>query len=386
MERFDFIVIGAGIAGASVAAELASDHAVLLVEAEAQPGYHSTGRSAALYSELYGPPPVRALTRASRDFFFDPPSGFSDDPLVLPRGTLFIETHAQAGALDKYVSGQDDAALSVRIDGQQACAMCPVLKQGTVIGAIHEPGACDIDVHALHQGYLRQFRKLGGQLLLSATTDAIVRDNGNWIITTQNTTASAPVLINAAGAWADEVAVMAGAAPIGLSAMRRTAIIVDPPEGKSIADWPMVIDVDEQFYFKPDAGKILMSPADETLSAPCDAQAEEWDIAVAIDRVMAVADIPVRRVPHSWAGLRTFTPDRIPAVGFDDVAEGFFWLAGQGGYGVQTAPALSRFAALLASSAETPCTVLDGGINTSTFCPSRFRPTLRGIGGLNGSN
>lgn len=366
----DVIVIGAGIAGVSIAAELSTHQNVLLLEAESQPGYHSTGRSAALFSEIYGPPVVRALSRASRDFLRSPPVGFSDTPLLTARGTLFVATHEQLTVLAEFSTSEGIAGQAELIDAEKACALCPSLREEVIAGALYEPGACDIEVANLHQGYLRVLRANGGLCRTNARVDLLERSTGSWIVTVADgTSCSAPIVVNAAGAWADVVAGLAGVRPVGLQPMRRTAVLVDPPTDSAIANWPMVIDIEEGFYFKPDAGKILMSPADETLSEPCDVQPEEWDIAVAVDRVMAVANMDVRRVSHSWAGLRTFAPDRLPVVGFDPLCEGFFWLAGQGGYGVQTAPGLATLASALLTGGDISA---EDRQLASTLSPDRF--------------
>jgi D-arginine dehydrogenase len=370
LAHYDVIVIGAGIAGTSVAAELSANCKVLLMEAEAQPGFHATGRSAALFSELYGPPAIRALSRASRDFLFHPPAGFTEVPLLKARGTLFVATHDQLDALEKL--SQSETVLASAIGAARACALCPILRDDVIAGAVYEPGACDIDVSALHLGYLRQFRAASGTASLASPVTSINYVSGAWRVAAGREDHNAAIIVNAGGAWADEIAMLGGVMPLGLSPLRRTAVLVDPPADQDSAHWPMVIDIDEQFYFKPDAGKLLLSPADETPSPPCDAQPDEWDIAVAVDRVTAVADINVRRVSHSWAGLRTFAPDRLPIVGFDTNADGFFWLAGQGGYGVQTAPALGKFAAALIHGSGNQRLSDDSDLTTDKLSPQRF--------------
>lgn len=368
--HYDVIVIGAGIAGASIAAELSAQQNVLLLEAENQPGYHSTGRSAALFSEIYGPPIVRALSRASRDFLRSPPTGFSDTPLLTARGALFVATHEQRAALAEFSTSDGVVGQAVLIDVEKACALCPSLRQDVIADALYEPGACDIEVASLHYGYLRRLRANGGLCRTNARVGALERTDGSWTVTAADgTSCTAPVVVNAAGAWADVVACLGGVKPVGLQPMRRTAVLVNPPNDTAIAHWPMVIDIEEGFYFKPDAGKILLSPADQTPSEPCDAQPEEWDIAVAVDRVVAVANIDVHRVSHSWAGLRTFAPDRLPVVGFDPLYTGFFWLAGQGGYGVQTAPGLAKLASALITGAD--ISVEDRQL-ASALSPDRF--------------
>ncbi len=368
----DFLVIGAGIAGASVAAELATDQSVLLLEAESQPGFHATGRSAALFIEMYGNRVIRALTRASRSALFEPPADFTEAPLTRQRGGLYVASDGQQGRLDAFAEQEDVRPFARKLDAAAALALCPILRPDYVVAGLLDPIAADIDAHALHYGYLRQFRRRRGTLLTTRRVDAVSRTNGRWRVQAGDARFDAAIIINAAGAWSDLVAGLAGAAPLGLDPLRRTALLVDPPPGQAIESWPMVIDIDEQFYFKPDAGRLLLSPADETPSVPCDAQPEEWDIALAVDRVSAAAGIAVRSVRRAWAGLRTFAPDRSPVVGFDPLVPGFFWLAGQGGYGLQTAPAMARVAAALACGRPIPADIADFGVEAASLSPARF--------------
>jgi len=374
MTACDFVVIGAGIAGASVAAELSEKHSVCLLEAEAQPGYHSTGRSAALFSEMYGNRVVRSLSRASRRQMFEPSPTFASRPWTTPRGALFIANHEQVGQLRDMAEQEDVRRLTQELNAAATRALCPVLRSDYVVAGLHEPNACDIDVHGLHQAYLRQLRERGGHLMRSRRVDAISRSAGAWVVRADQETFVSPVLINAAGAWADQIALLASVAPLGLRPLRRTAILVDAPVGHSISAWPLVIAADESFYFKPDAGRLLLSPADETLVDPGDAQPDEWDIAVAVDRVTAATDLEVRQIRHRWAGLRTFAADRTPVVGFDPAAPGFFWLAGQGGYGVQTAPALALVAAALACERTIPQAIADFGVEAADMMRRRLQP------------
>ena len=350
MSACDFLVCGAGIAGASIAAELAASASVVVAEREDFAGYHTTGRSAALYVASYGNATIRALTAASRPFFDAPPSGFAEHPLLTPRGCLHVGNAAQADQLDALAAELASTGVAVsRISGEAACAMVEVLRSDVVAGGVHEPGAADIDVAALHGGYLRLARKRGARIALNAGIAALERSAGGWRAQLANGEAlDARVLINAAGAWGDELAALAGVASVGLTPCRRTAMILEAPANAEIAGWPAVIDIDEGFYFKPDAGRILASPADETPSVPTDAAPEELDIALCIDRLQAVADIPVRRVIRAWAGLRTFAPDRTPVIGYAPGRPDFFWYAGQGGYGMQIAPAAARLGAALA--------------------------------------
>ncbi len=371
--EYDVLIIGAGMAGASVAAQLAVNRRVLLIEREGQPGYHSTGRSAALFSAIYGSEPVRALSRASRDYLFAPAAQFIDTPLVKQRGALYIATPEQRERLAAFARLPDVAPGVRPITREAALALCPMLRPEQLDSAVLEPDAADVDVHGLHQGYLRQVRERGGELITDRDVQALEHKGGRWILTAGGETFAAPIVVNAAGAWADRVAALAGVAPIGLQPMRRTAVLVDPPQGMTIDEWPMVIDTDEQFYFKPDAGLLLLSPADETPMDPCDVQPDEWDVAVAVERVEAATTLQVRRVKHKWAGLRSFVADRTPVAGYDPDASGFFWLAGQGGYGIQTAPALARTAAALVLDHPVPAALAAHGVNAADLSPSRLR-------------
>lgn len=372
--QYDFIVVGAGIAGASIAYELAATARVLLLEQEEQPGYHATGRSAALFTETYGNETVRGLTRASRAFFMAPPEGFASYPLATPRGVLHIGRADQKAALDRLYRETSARVQSVvQQDAAFASSQVPVLRSDYVSGCVWEPDAMDIDVHALHQGFLKGFRQRGGQMILSAEARSIERRDRGWIIATAQDRFEGGVVVNAAGAWADRVAAMAGVAPVGLVPKRRTALLFSPPAGVHAERWPLVIDADETFYFKPDAGNILASPADETPSEPCDAQPEEWDVAVALDHVERSTTLRPQSISHRWAGLRTFASDKTPVIGFDRGAEGFFWLAGQGGYGVQCSPALARSAAALLRGQDIPADIAAEDVTCAALAPDRFR-------------
>lgn len=362
--RFDCIVIGAGIAGASVAAELAAQCRVLLLERERQPGYHTTGRSAALFTAAYGPPVIRALTRASRRFFDDPQSAFLDHPLLLPRGAVFVARPDQAEALETMQQMLGDAV--VHLDSAALADRMPLLRDGYATAGLWDRDAADIDVHGLHQHYLKTLRARGGELRTGQRLDALSHD-GEWRVDTRDDVLVAPIVVNAAGAWGDEIAEMAGLMPAGLVPKRRTALTVDAPGGADTTLWPMTIDVDEHFYLKPDAGKLLISPADATPSPPCDAQPDEMDIALCIDRIERAFDLAVRRIESKWAGLRTFLPDGSPMAGFDPDASGFFWLVGQGGYGIQSAPALARASAALIMDREIPADIADQGVSADAL-------------------
>ncbi|WP_394762090.1 NAD(P)/FAD-dependent oxidoreductase [Phenylobacterium sp.] len=369
---FDFLIIGSGIAGAGAAYELADGARVLLLEREDAHGHHTTGRSAALYSEAYGNAVIRGLTRASRPFFEAPPPGFAAHALLTPRGCLYVGRPDQAQALAALLAAEPDALAP--LTREAVLALVPALRPDYVGSGLLEAGAMDADVEALHQGFLRGARARGAQVRLSAEVLAIVHGAGAFAVRlASGETVEAAVVVNAAGAWADRVAALADVRPVGLQPMRRTAVIVEAPDGLDVRGWPMVIDADEAFYFKPDAGRLLASPADETPSEPCDAWADDMDVAVCIDRIQAAADLPVRRVVRSWAGLRSFVADRSPVIGFDDRVPGFFWLAGQGGYGVQTAPAAARAAAALARRQAIPADIVAQGVTAEHLSPARLR-------------
>lgn len=369
MESFDVIVIGAGIAGASVAAELAATARVALLERESQPGYHTTGRSAALYTTTYGPPVIRGLTRASGPTFHAPPDDEIPHPLLHPRGLLFIARADEADALQAMEDELRGAA--TRVQSDEARALMPLLREDYLHAALHDPTASDIDVDALHRLYLRRLTAAGGVLHNDAEVSALERDGEDWRVETRRGPMRAPVVVNAAGAWADALAGMAGAAPVGLTPKRRTALLVAPPDGMSPGDWPMVVDVNEAFYAKPDAGKLLLSPADETPSPACDAQPEELDVAICVDRIQTAFDLPVPRIEHKWAGLRSFVADKVPVAGYAPDAPGFFWLAGQGGYGIQSAPALARTAAALVLERPVPDDIAAEGVTADALSPAR---------------
>jgi D-arginine dehydrogenase len=373
MDSYDFIVIGVGMAGASAGYFLAKHGRVLLLERESQPAYHSTGRSAALYSETYGNAAIRALTTGGRPFFTAPPDGFTDHDILTPRGALFIGRADQAAALDRTAAETSALVASVRrIDGEEARRIVPALKPDYVAGGVFEPDAMDMDVHALHQGFLRGLRARGGEVRTDAEVTGLVRESGAWTVRSKAGTAQAPVVVNAAGAWCDQVAGMAGAAPVGLVPKRRTAILFDPPAGMESGGWPLCVDVDETFYFKPDAGKLLGSPADETPVEPCDVQPDEMDIAIAVDRIQTAADLDIRRIDHRWAGLRSFVADKTPVVGPDPQLEGFIWCAGQGGYGIQTSPSMGRVTAALAVGEAIPGDLAALGVDAAVLSPARF--------------
>jgi D-arginine dehydrogenase len=377
MQEFDFAIVGAGIAGVSAAYHLAPNARVIILEREHVAAYHTTGRSAALHSETYGSAEIRAITVAAGRFYRNPPAGFADHPLLTPRGALTVGRADQEAAMKKAASVYAALVPSVRwLEPQEALRRQPLLRPEAVEGgAVLEPEADDMDVAAIHGGFLRGARAAGAVLQLDAEVDTLDRRDGRWVIGLRNgETVAATNLVDAAGAWAEVLGGLAGARPIGLTPKRRTAFTFDSPAGLDIASMPMTIDFDESFYFKPEVGQFLASPADETPSPPCDAQPEEMDIAIAVERIETATSLQIRRIKNKWAGLRSFVADKNLVVGYDPDVTGFFWLAGQGGYGIQTAAAAGRLAAGLALGQGLPEDVAELGVTERALSPARFTP------------
>jgi D-arginine dehydrogenase len=357
----DVAVIGAGIGGVSVAHELTADATVVLLEQEDRAAYHTTGRSAAMYLESYGPPAVRALTSASR------PAYEQVGGLLSPRAMLWI---ARPGQRDRLTALHAENPSLVPVDEAGARELCPVLRPGHVAAALLEPGAMEIDVLGLHQHYLGGARRRGLRVLLNAPVTAGHRDHDRWVLDTGAGVVRTRIVVNAAGAWADRLAATLGAKPLGLTPLRRTIAIalargIDP-------GWPLVGDAVETFYCRPESGGLLISPADETPSEPVDAVADELDVARALERVNAAITVRLRSVATTWAGLRTFAPDRVPVAGWDSTQPGLFWLAGQGGYGIQLAPALAELGAALIRGEQPPAGLLAHGVDPAALAPARF--------------
>jgi D-arginine dehydrogenase len=368
----DFLILGAGMAGAAAGYFLAERGRVLILEREDAPGYHSTGRSAALYTETYGNEAIRALTVASGRFFRAPPAGFAEVPLLRPRGVLMVAPAADEARFEAALAlGRRFQPQLRQLTRAQALALCPVLREDWLGHAFLEPDAMDMDVHAIHLGFLAGMRARGGRLLTGAGARAITRGGGLWQVETAAGSFAAPVLVNAAGAWADEVAAMAGVKPVAITPLRRTVLIAAPPPGLAIQGWPLVGDVAESFYFKPETGRLLISPADATPLPPQDVQPDEIDIALAVERIVAATRLEIRRIERKWAGLRSFAPDKTLVLGPDASAPGFVWMAGQGGYGIQTAPAAGVLvAAMIRGEDPGPAGTIIPAID-----PMRFRPT-----------
>lgn len=361
--RADIIIIGAGMAGASIAAELAGAGSILLLEAESLPGYHSTGRSAAFWSETYGGPAVQPLTSASGAYLRD--GGF-----LVPRRALHLAGADGGAALDAMAQDFEGSGVALApVDRAGIAALVPGVRPGHD-RALLEPSCCDIDVAGLHAHYLARARKGGVRLFCDARVQDAARVDGMWVVQTAAGQFAAPVLINAAGAWASGIARMAGAQDIAITPYRRTVIqlAIDPA---AAADLPLVIDAEERFYFKPEAGgRLWLSPHDETPVPASDVAPEELDIAIAIDRLAQAVDWKILRRERAWAGLRSFAPDRAPVYGWDRRAPGFFWFAGQGGFGIQTAPAAAMIGAALVRRGDMPDAVR--GMDVGRYGPERF--------------
>lgn len=373
LQKTEVLIVGAGIAGASLAYFLAPKRQVIVLEGESQPGYHATGRSAALYSETYGNAPVRAITTASKAFYFQPPEGFSPYPLVTPRGSLSVGGETDRANLQ--CAFDERKALVPNIEWwaqDQILQRVPILKPEAAAYGVFEPDAMDMDVHGIHQGFLRGAKAAGAQVLCDAGVAQIAREGKLWRVKTSVGEFLADVVVNAAGAWCDELARMAGVAPIGLQPMRRTAFMCDVPAGVDSHNWPMVMDAQEGFYIKPDAGMLLVSPANADPVDPQDVQPEELDVAIAVDRVETATTLQIRRVQRKWAGLRSFVADKTPVVGYASDAPGFFWLAGQGGYGIQTAPAMGELSAALVLRQPMPASLTALGVTEEVLAPGRL--------------
>jgi D-arginine dehydrogenase len=367
----DILVIGGGIAGLSAAAGLAQHARVTVIEAEEQIGFHSSGRSATMLHYALGDRLVRALTLASRGFFEAPPDGFTDAPLGRRVPVLVYASDDERAELDALEADIAPFARLDRLDESGLEELCPLLKIGAG-GARHgiaDLTAIRIDPHALLQGFVRQLRERGGQLQTGARLASAVRDNGEWRVTTRSgQTYSAPVLVNAAGSWADDVARVAGVATIGLRPLRRTIITFDAPPGTDLERLPFAKTVGDELYFAPESGRLFASPMDEVASDPCDAQPDEYEVALAAHRMEERTKVQVHRIHSRWAGLRTFAPDRQPVVGFAPGAEGFFWLAGQGGFGLQTSSAIASIVESLVTGTPWPV----AGVSAEELSPARF--------------
>lgn len=366
------LVVGGGIAGVAVGYHLARSARVVLAEQEASLAYHTTGRSAALFFENYGAGPIRPLTRGSRRFLEEPPSGLTDAPLLSPRGALTVADKARLHRLrEVWEEGEVFGTVQEWWDRDETLRRLPVLRGQWVAAAVWEPGARDMDVAAIHQAFVRGMRLAGAEIRTSAPLVAAEPAGSRVSVTVGAETLQVDLVVNAAGAWGDVVAERCGVTPVGLQPLRRTAFMV--PGRAEARGWPLVVDVDHLWYFKPDGEQFLCSPADETPCHPCDARPEEVDIALAIERINAATHLGIRSVGASWAGLRTFAPDRAMVIGPDPDHPWFVWLVGQGGTGIQTAPAAGRLAACLGLGEAPPADLLEEGLDLAALSPARFR-------------
>jgi D-arginine dehydrogenase len=373
MRECDYLIIGAGIAGASAAYHIGGESSIIILEREDQPGYHSTGRSAAVFTENYGPRTMRVMSKVSAPFLRNPHEGFSDIPLLHDMGVIFVARDDQLDSMKALLKDlQELSETLVEISPERAHELNWVLRPDYVAAAAHDPTTANMDVNAIHMGYLRKARADGTEVVTNAEVTALEHKGGKWHVRTPAGEFAAPVVMNAAGAWADVVAEMAGVRQIGLVPKRRTAITFDPPEGEDVSTWVAVGDCEEQWYFKPEAGQVLGSPADETPVPPQDIQPDEEDIALVADRIQRATTMEIKRINRSWAGLRSFVEDKCPVVGFAPDADGFFWLAGQGGYGIQTSWAMGLTARELAAGRAVPEKVQGFGVTEADLGPERL--------------
>ncbi len=371
MNDADVIIIGAGIAGVSLAAELCAVLSVCVIEAEDQPAYHSTGRSNALWHETYGGPLVQPLTAASRGWLDEPPSDFSEHGFLTRRPTLCLAEDGDESDIARFIGDFEKVGVVLdRLDARQLQTMIPGLHANWIHGAL-ERNSADIDVAAYHGACVKKLRRAGGTVLTASRVEGLSHQNRKWQVQARSQTVCAPIIVNAAGAWADDVAKMAGVLPMSITPYRRTIAQVRIGGGID-RNLPMVTHIRGTFYFKPDTGnRIWVSPHDEAATPPCDAAPEELDIAIAVDRLQHVVDWRVEAVEHAWAGLRSFAPDRLPVFGFEPGVDGFFWCAGQGGFGIQTAPAIAKLSAaqILEKCPAEPF----ADLNAALYAPGRLR-------------
>lgn len=372
MERFDIAVVGGGIAGVSAACHLAPNHSVVLLEQEHELAYHTTSRSAAIYLENEGGPVFHRLSAASRSFL-ETDHDELDGPLLDPLPVLKVGPPASNDAFRAEVAAAAAVTSSIRlVDETELRELCPVLRAGVMTVGVLEPDAASLDVMALHQLYLRRARAAGTDVRRTARVVAIERTARRWRLTTPSGAVEAGTIVDAAGAWGDVVAGLAGVQPVGLTPMRRSAFT--SPIEPDPSDWPFVYSTSAQLpcYFKPEAGRqLLCSPADETPSEPCDARAEEADVARAIDHINAMTTLGIRSVTTVWAGLRTFAPDRNPVFGWDDRVEGFLWLVGQGGCGIVSSRAAGQVVAALVDERPFPAALAELGVTEQMLAPRR---------------
>lgn len=367
----DFLIIGAGVSGAAAGYELVKSGKVVMLEAEDAPGYHSTGRSAALFTRNYGPALVRAISSASFDFLSNPPAGFADHPLLTPRGGMSVALHGDEARLDQVLALGTQEHPILELSVEDALERAPLLRRDQIARAVIEPGVLDMDVDAIHRGFLKGMKEGGGKVVTSAQVTELTPTASGWQVKAGGETYQAKTVINAAGAWANQIGLLAGAKSIGLVPKRRTAILIDPPAGMDISKMPAVDFAGGETYIKPSSGKLMASPGDQTPVEPQDIQPDEMDIAVLADWLERHTQLTIRRIDHSWAGLRSFVADEMPVAGFDPALENFFWLAGQGGFGIMMSATLGRITANLINQGNIPNDLTARGISAEALAPQR---------------
>lgn len=379
---YDVVVIGAGMAGVSLAYRIAGMGSVLVLEGESQPGCHSTGRSAAMFMETYGTATTRALTRAGREFLTHPPDGFTESPLIRDRGVLYLVREGQESMRDAFLADNEGQEGVGMIPVEEVLRYVPCVRPEGLIGAVTEWEAKDLDVHGLLQGFYKGARRAGVEFTFNSQVIRAEREEGTWLLhLNSGNVVRACSVVNASGAWAQVTARLFGAIETGLQPRRRSAFTFPPVcgeagrtlEAREIENWPAVVGIDESFYFKPDAGQLLGSPANADDTFPHDVVAEELDIAIGIDRITSATTLQIRRPSHTWAGLRSFVPDGDFVIGWDPQAEGFFWLAAQGGYGIQTSPGASLLAADLLLRRPLSPELVQEGVYPQFVSPDRFK-------------
>lgn len=373
----DFLIVGGGIAGLSAASRLARHGKVIVVEAEAALGYHSSGRSVSFSHYGIGNAAVRGLTAWSRPFFEQQPEGFCETPISRKMRSLYFADEGSEAALDALAVAMGGFTDAVEPVGAEAMRrMVPILRTGPggALRGLLDPTGLKLDAEAILQAFARAVRACGSEVLTGKRIERIERRGADWTVATASGESwSAPILIDAAGSWADRIAALAGVRPLGLQPKRRTIIVIDPPAGTEVASWPFTHSVGGDFYMLPEAGQLLVSPADEVEDDPGDAQPGDYDIALAADRLEHYTNLEVRRISHRWAGLRSFVADRTPTAGFDGGAPGFFWLLGQGGYGLQTAPAMAALVESLVIGSAWPDGLEALGVGPAQILPDRLR-------------
>lgn len=369
----DFVVVGGGIAGVSAAAFLSEHGSVSLFEGESSLAYHTSGRSAAMLVENYGSDGARPLVKAARPFLEDPPEGFVDSPLLSERAVVWVAGRDDMDVLEKRATeARERGARCELLDSESVLNHVPVMNPDWLLGGLHEPSGADIDVAGLHQAFVRIARANDAEIEIGTPVTRIERRKGGWLVQAGDREVECGAVVNAAGAWGDRVAASAGIEPLGLQPMRRTAFMV--PGGEQSATWPMVVEANERFYFRPDGVQFLCSLAEEVPSDPMDPRPRMEDVALAIHRINEATTLRIRTVNSEWTGLRTFAPDRDLVIGEEPSAPGFFWLVGQGGIGIQTSPAYGALLASLAVDSPLPEGFEDVGVDPERTSPARFRP------------